>query len=526
MFNNMKKLYLAIYLLTVILTSISAQESLNISLYAQFNRGEERYSGSWCYTAEDGTEYALLGAFGGTAIYQIMEAGQIEEIAYIPGPETNWREITVVGDHAYVVTDVSGSDHSMQVIRLDQLPAQATLVTSYNETFTKGHIIQKDIFGNEPFVYIAGTTATEGVHIMDVSNPAQPVEAGLYQPEYYIHDCHVRGNIMFASAFYEGFLDIVDISDKSDPQLISQVEVPDGKVHSASMTMDGRYLFVAPEQDGLPARIFNIENLEDVFEVAKYTANPISLVHNPYILGDFAFISHNTEGLRVVDLVDPTTPVEVGFYDTWSGESGGFNGLWSACPYLPSGKIIGGNREDGLYVWEFEQTYAGRLYGTVVDSVTTLPIPNVLITISANNTEAYSDALGAFRTGSIPGAFEMTFSAEGYVTQTKIITFQEQSEETIVIKLSPTLTQNSGVSENNPILIFPNPFTENIFLRNSGNKKGQLVINTSNGQQITTLNLPTNVSKLDTANWPSGSYFLEWTEPEGNSIKTWKLIKQ
>ena len=132
-----KKTLLFILLLTTCLSIISAQESLNVSLYAQYNRGEQRYSGSWYYTAEDGTEYALLGAHDGTAIYRIMEAGQLEEVAYIPGPQTNWREITVVENHAYVVTDVSGIDNGMQVIRLDQLPEQATLVTNYNLTFTK-----------------------------------------------------------------------------------------------------------------------------------------------------------------------------------------------------------------------------------------------------------------------------------------------------------------------------------------------------------------------------------------------------
>ncbi|KAA3640665.1 MAG: hypothetical protein DWQ02_01690, partial [Bacteroidetes bacterium] len=226
-----KKIIIAILSLAIHLNFCLGQNSLNVSLYAQYDRGEQRYSGSWVYTANDGTEYALLGAFGGTAIYQINGPDQVEEVGYIPGPETNWREITVVGDHAYVVTDVSGSDHSMYVIRLDQLPQQASLVAEYDETFTMGHIIQKDIFSTDPYVYIAGTTETEGVHIIDVSNPSEPVEVGLYDPGYYIHDCHVSDDIMFASAFYNGFLDIVDISDKSDPQLISQIDVPDGKVH-------------------------------------------------------------------------------------------------------------------------------------------------------------------------------------------------------------------------------------------------------------------------------------------------------
>ena len=125
------------------------------------------------------------------------------ELDFVPGPVTNWREITVIGNHAYVVTDVFGDDHTMQVIDLSFLPDSVQLVTSYSETFTKGHIIQKDIFSEAPYVYVCGTTATQGVHILDVSDPSKPQEVGLYQPGYYIHDCHVREDVMFAAAFFE-----------------------------------------------------------------------------------------------------------------------------------------------------------------------------------------------------------------------------------------------------------------------------------------------------------------------------------
>lgn len=521
-----KKTLLFILLLTTCLSIISAQESLNVSLYAQYNRGEQRYSGSWYYTAEDGTEYALLGAHDGTAIYRIMEAGQLEEVAYIPGPQTNWREITVVEDHAYVVTDVSGIDNGMQVIRLDQLPEQATLLTNYTLTFTKGHIIQKDIFSETPYVYIAGTTTTQGVHIMDVSDPENPVEAGLYHPGYYIHDCHIRGDTMFASAFYEGTIDFVDISDKSNPILIARMDIPDGKVHSASLTTDGKFLFVAPEQDGLPARLFNIEDFSDPVEVASYTANPISLVHNPYILGDFAFITHNTEGLRVVDITDPTTPVEVGFYDTWPGESGGFNGLWSGCPYLPSGKIIGGNREDGLYVWEFNQTKAGRLYGTVVDSITNLPISNAEIRLLENDHVVYSSALGEFRTGAVPGTYTLKVTAQGYPEKEITIDFDEESSAEVTLKLSNEITATGLAEAGEEFNIFPNPFCQKTMIETCLDTKIKTIeIMDGAGKTIEIFNPGPMPYELNMEAWPMGTYFLKAMDKNGKSVGVRSLIK-
>ena len=307
---------------------LSAQNTLNIDLFGQYNRGDGRASGSWFYVAPDGTEYAVLGAQTGTSIIKIDDPNDIREVGFVPGYPSNWREVTVVGDHAYVVTEGSGAPHyGMQVIGLSQLPDTAFLTANYSETFGRGHIIQKDIFSEAPFVYVCGTQTTSGVHILDVSDPANPIQAGLYQPGYYIHDCHVRDTLLFAAAFYNGTIDIVSIADKSNPRLIASIDDPGGNTHSFSTTEQMDYLFVADELDGLPGRIFNIEELDNPRQVSIWTANSASLVHNPYILGDYAFISHNTEGLRVVDIADPAVPVEVGFYDTYSGPSGGFQGL-------------------------------------------------------------------------------------------------------------------------------------------------------------------------------------------------------
>ena len=240
--------FVSIYLL--IAGPSVAQDNLNVSLYAQYNRGDGRASGCWYYAAPDGKEYAILGAQTGTAIIRIDGPNNLEEVGFVPGYSSNWREVTVVGQQAYVVTEGSGSPHyGMQVIELGQLPDTAFLLNSYSATFGRGHIIQKDIFEEAPFVYVCGTSTTQGVHIIDVSNPAAPQQVGLYQPGYYIHDCHVRGDLLFAAAFYEGTVDIVDISDKSNPTLLYRLDDPAGKTHSVSTTEDMQYLFLADEQD-------------------------------------------------------------------------------------------------------------------------------------------------------------------------------------------------------------------------------------------------------------------------------------
>ena len=64
-----------IFLSTISFFSIlaSGQNTSNVELLGQVNRGDTRYSGSWAYVAPDSTEYALIGAKTGTAAYCIND---------------------------------------------------------------------------------------------------------------------------------------------------------------------------------------------------------------------------------------------------------------------------------------------------------------------------------------------------------------------------------------------------------------------------------------------------------------------
>lgn len=524
----MRQNSLVFFFLTVFI-ALQAQSSLNVDLFTQFHRGDARYSGSWSYVAPDGSEYALLGTRTGTAVYAIDDQNEIEEVGFIEGGSSNWREIIVIGAYAYVSTESNAADVGMQVIDLTNLPTSVSLLTNYTETFSRGHIIQKDIFSDAPYIYVIGTTATEGVHILDVSDPANPVEIGLYQPGYYIHDVHVRGDILFASAFYEGNLEIVDISDKTNPQIINSIPTPGGRTHSCSMSTDGKYLFIAPELDGLLATVWNIEDFDNPELVATYSANTESLVHNPYILGDFAFISHNTEGLRVVDFTDPELPVEVGYYDTFEGPSGGFNGLWSACPYLPSGKIIGGNRENGLYVWTFNGTRAARLYGLVQDAFTQDPIFDASVEIIEVSQNENTLMDGVFKFGNLAGTYTFHITADGYEAQTISMDLAEGSQEILIVDLVPFGVTDVNNAFTEKINVFPNPVQTHLTI-DLGDQQFEGSINLINSQgqrmqQIAVLPEQSNLT-IERRNIAAGIYWLEFREVNGTLMGVKKVVVQ
>ncbi|HHG85172.1 MAG TPA: choice-of-anchor B family protein, partial [Bacteroidetes bacterium] len=471
-----------------------AQSSLNVSLFGQLDPEPIHYAGSWAYIAPLGEEYALIGAYHGLSVISIDDSTNIYQVDWVTGPSSNWREITVIGSHAFVVSEGGTGDVGMQVIDLSFLPDSVSQVTTFDSTFGKSHIIEKDILGDPNYVYVCGSapSAGRGVHIIDVSDPDHPREVAQYAPGY-AHDCHVRGDTMYVAAIYDGYLDVVDISDKANPVRITQLFYPNAFTHSCWTSKDNTHLFVTDEVDGLLAHIYDIRDLNNITPVATYSANTQSLIHNCYIRGDFGFVTHNTEGLRILDLVKPDVPVEVGYYDTWAGASGGFHGLWSACPFFPSGKIIGANRHDGLYVWQFNETYAGRIYGLVRDSVTGLPLSAVAIQITQTGDSTLSRTDGSYAFGAIPagsGGYSVTFIKSGYVSQSLNTPLNAHDSLHFVVDLVPVGFVGTTPALSDEALVFPTKCKGLLKVRSASNFKSELLIFDVNGKLQGTWPIP------------------------------------
>jgi hypothetical protein len=72
-------------------------------------------------------------------------------------------------------------------------------------------------------------------------------------------------------------------------------------------------------------------------------------------LGNYAHISYYEDGYVVLDISDPTNPVQVAQYDTDPTPStGNYKGAWGCYPYLPSGHVLISDMQTGLYVLQFQ----------------------------------------------------------------------------------------------------------------------------------------------------------------------------
>jgi choice-of-anchor B domain-containing protein len=365
----MKQFQRVFFLLAGFLPSIAlSQQTGGVTLLDTLNRshgstncyGTTYFSSCWGWVSPDGKEYALLGTYTGTAIID-LNVSPIQEIQHIPGPPAScaYREIKTYKQYAYIVSE---GGQGVQIVDLSGLPDTAILVQNFNYIDTTKNILRSHtVTLADGYLYLNGsaTWPPGGVVIFSLrDNPTSPQYVGQFQPRY-VHDSFVRNDTLYAASIYsDGGLYVADISNKANPQILRFIQYSGSGTHHAWASTDGgRYVFTTDEIGAVNnLKVWDLQNLGSgppYTPLAQYAATPADIIHNVHGRGRYAYVSHYTAGMRVVDVGNPAVPVEVGGYDSYPGTSGGYHGCWGVYPYFPSGRWIGSDMQTGLYVLGF-----------------------------------------------------------------------------------------------------------------------------------------------------------------------------
>ena len=293
--------------------------------------------------AQDNREFAVVGLYTSlAAIVDITDPINPFEIARIPGPNNQWRDVKYWNRHVYIGTEGYAG---LKVISMDD-PDNPVIVNTITDWGYTSHNLHVD---NGYLYIVGGVSSGAQIYIYDLATPATPVQVGAWFGDY-IHDLEVYNNKIYASAIYTGKLHIIDVADKTSPQTVASFDVGTMS-HDCAVTYDEQTLLTAQETPGGHIKIWDISDYNNISLLSEYSAGPGS-VHNVYVRPgtNLAVISYYIEGLRVVDISDPSNPVEVGYYDT-STRAGLYDGHWGVYAYLPSGYMISSDRQNGMYIF-------------------------------------------------------------------------------------------------------------------------------------------------------------------------------
>lgn len=417
--------------------SATAQNARRVELRAQLEN-RLAYAGCWGYAA-GGREYALVGERSGTMFVDVTNPASPVEVGFIPGPTSPWREVKTYGTFAYIVSEGTGPGAGLQIVDLSALPASVTLVTTYTATFVTAHTLWID---DEGFLYACGAATAgggfAGMRILSLANPTNPLSVGAYTLRY-VHDIFVRDRVGYAAEIDNGLVTILNLTNRNAPVVLSSIPSPKGATHNTWLTDDDRYLGVSDETSGGFLTMYDVGSLSAPAKVSEFAGpnvlHPSALIHNVRILGNLAIVSWYTEGFRIIDIADPTLPVEVGFLDTYPGPSGGTEGDWDVYPFLPSGNILVSDIDGGLFVASFSGEY-GILTGTVRDAVTLLPIAGVTVA-TQEGARIRTGAEGRFAVDADLGPTTLRAAAFGYHAASTAATVSRGVRSTYDLLLLP-----------------------------------------------------------------------------------------
>ncbi len=330
------------------LSVIAQAVSSNVNLFDFWNE-RSKYGDCWGYTDTAGNEYALICARDEGVSIIDLSTTPISEVGFLNPivPGNDHKDVKIYKNYAIVVSEYE----STQIFDISDVTAPVQVSTIAHVFGSGAHNCKVD----GDFLYIVGDHNGGRLLVYDILDPASPWHMTTFGP-YYYHDIDIYNDTLYAAGISGHGIDVLDISDKASISLIANFNWTGSGAHNAAVFDSGRYVAIGDEiGTGPHTRIFDVQSLENVTKVADIIVNPSVRAHNCYEKNGILYIAHYQEGLRMYNVIDPTNPKPVGFYDTYLGPDSIWTGNWNVYPYLPSGKILLSDIESGLFVVELSE---------------------------------------------------------------------------------------------------------------------------------------------------------------------------
>ncbi|MBC8192794.1 MAG: T9SS type A sorting domain-containing protein [Candidatus Marinimicrobia bacterium] len=200
-------------------------------------------------------------------------------------------DISVTGDFAYVGND----DQGLRIIDISN-PLIPTLASTFLSTpgvkFEHAQVIDT----------LAYAATQSGLFILDVSDPAAPVQLGHSPAENGAWSVHVVDTIAYLPKVFEG-IRMVNVADPTNPIELGYFQTPDAAYW---MEVVDTIAYVAERFSGI--QILDISDLTAPDSVGMLSMDYADAL---YILGDSMYVASSSWGLKQVDISDLTAPVLV-----------------------------------------------------------------------------------------------------------------------------------------------------------------------------------------------------------------------
>ncbi|MBN8226680.1 hypothetical protein JYK02_04070 [Corallococcus macrosporus] len=254
------------------------------------------------------------GREGGLTVFDVRDPKNPILTTTISLPGDNfWNGVWAWGNALYVAS----SSRGVNVYDLSN-PALPVFVRSLPTGAFGAHTVLVD--GGRLYAMVPNT----GTYVYDVSQPLAPALRTLITiPGDFDsggpHDAFVYENRLYISNAFGGY-GVMDVTNLDDVRYLGLYPRPDLGFahHSAVGTFAGRTLaFEGGEFHSSHLRVLDVTDPARIVKLGEFRMRPVTSIHNLILRGTRLYVAWYHEGLRVLDVSNPTRPTQVAHYNTF-----------------------------------------------------------------------------------------------------------------------------------------------------------------------------------------------------------------
>ncbi len=202
------------------------------------------------------------------------------------------------------------SNDGLEILNISDLDSITKVGQCNTSDAVRALVLQED------YAYLAAHS--NGLVIVNISDPTQPVEVGCFNDGGDAWDLALKGSLAFVTDS-ETTLEVIDISVPQNPVKVSHFEDEIyGDMYGSSITLNGSYAYLSTTYYGL--FILDITDSAHLVRIGHYYGGtkPIGdrgneeFVHGIFVNEQYVFEAVGMNGLYILDVSDPSNPIQIG----------------------------------------------------------------------------------------------------------------------------------------------------------------------------------------------------------------------
>jgi hypothetical protein len=246
-------------------------------------------------------DYAYL-ASGGNG-FEVVELATMQKVAGIDSLYYGFM-VKLSGNYAYLT--YGDPDCPLAIIDISGPEAPQTVSIYYPPEDLVNFALANDR------IYLAD--GLHGLRVLDITSPAEPVEDYVYSRYGHDLDVAVDGDLAYVREDYK--LKIIDVADAQNPVEVGYYEAAWQPV---DMKLVGNTAFLVRNNNDCLYAI-DITDPQEPRCLDKYRVESIYTHYRMIAIGNYAYVVENN-GLRIVDISDPSDMQSVGYYSLRAGDT-------------------------------------------------------------------------------------------------------------------------------------------------------------------------------------------------------------